>query len=312
MINWAEIALDLIARKGAMVLVTVAQTEGSAPRGPGTKMLVSLDGSWGTIGGGKLEFTAIEQARKLLEGEDKSVQLQDYALGPLLDQCCGGRVHLLLEKLTERTQGMLQTIRDAIADGEVAGLKSATTGVVDKQLCDAVDTAVLVHRSLTEPLDQETRPLFMFGAGHVGRAVAPVLATLPFDVTWVDSREDTFPEIVPDGVHTIRTEDPVAEVPRAPADAFYLIFTHSHPLDFDITAAVLTRGDAGFIGLMGSETKNARFVSRLKKEAGLTPEQIAPLICPVGLAKVPGKRPEAIAISIAAQLLAHMSEQEMR
>ena len=165
----------------------------------------------------------------------------------------------------------------------------------------------------TTPLDAaaladwpDQAPLFdlqLYGAGHVGRAIVNLLETLPCRVAWIDEREAEFPA-APSAPHITRlcVDAVEAEVQQAPPAAFYLVLTHSHDLDLRITEAVLRRGDFGFFGLIGSATKRARFLSRLAQR-GVAAEAIARLTCPIGVAGIPGKQPEQIALAVAAQLL---------
>ncbi len=146
--------------------------------------------------------------------------------------------------------------------------------------------------------------VYLFGAGHVGRALAPLLGALPLRAHWVDSRVDEFPEHLPDGVLTIRDEDPVRAVAQAPADSYFIIMSHQHPLDFAILEAALKRADAAFIGVIGSDSKARRFRLRLQHR-GFDDETIAQIHCPIGDPAVPGKQPTEIAVSVAAQLIAH-------
>ena len=246
------------------VRITVRETKGSAPRDAGTTMWVTRDATEGSIGGGKLEFQALEQARKLLDADGETMLMQTYALGPLLDQCCGGSVVLCLEKMS------------------LAEAKSAQDTGVEKRL---------------------RQPLFMFGAGHVGRAVYRALAPLPFRIHWVDARAEEFPDVTGDHVTVDHTADALDVVANAPAGALYLVFTHSHPLDYDIVKAVLTRGDARYCGLIGSKTKRARFENRLLRERAVDEKGLKRLTCPIGIKGITGKEPEVIAASVAAQLL---------
>ncbi len=246
------------------VLVTIVETKGSVPREAGTTMWVETGRTIGTIGGGNLEFQAIEQARKLLAKDDQKATTQKYALGPLLEQCCGGSVVLSLEKIS-RTEGEARRAR-------------AT--------------------------DAEPRhPLYVFGAGHVGKAVMAAIQPLPFRVVWVDARRHEFPEDVDATVVQDHNSNPVDVIKTAESGALFLIFTHSHQLDFEITAAALRRGDARYIGLIGSDTKRARFESRMKKDGVLDDDQLKGLTCPIGVAGIKGKEPEVIAAAVAAQLL---------
>ncbi len=97
---------------GPHALVSVLATEGSAPRGPGTRMIVGADGFTGTIGGGNLEFQATEQARAMLSQPAGAWRIQDFPLGPLLGQCCGGRVRLLVEHIDPARLGWLAEARE--------------------------------------------------------------------------------------------------------------------------------------------------------------------------------------------------------
>ena len=165
----------------------------------------------------------------------------------------------------------------------------------------------------TQPLDAaalaawpDETPLFtlqLYGAGHVGRAIAALLATLPCRVQWIDEREAEFPA-APSAPHIQRlcVEPVQAEVPHAPPGAFYLVLTHRHDLDLTLTEAILRRGDFGFLGLIGSATKRARFLRRLE-ERGVWAAALARLTCPIGLSGITGKQPELIAVAVVAQLL---------
>jgi xanthine dehydrogenase accessory protein XdhC len=164
----------------------------------------------------------------------------------------------------------------------------------------------LVHQSrctlLLERLDPQDTPLFVFGAGHVGKALVSVLAGLPFQIVWVDSREGVFPIVLPENVAAQQTPAPVEYVERAPESTCFLVLTHSHALDYDLCKAILTRGAFCFLGLIGSHTKAARFAHRLARD-GMPPDRIGRLVCPFGIAGIEAKQPQAIAVAVAAQLL---------
>jgi len=155
---------------------------------------------------------------------------------------------------------------------------------------------------ITSPTDlpdiktPRTSPVFLFGAGHVGSALAVALAPLPFDLHWYDTRSEKTSRRVQ------AFSDPEKTVSSAPKNALFLIMTHDHRLDFQLVNAVLKRGDFVYLGLIGSKTKKARFLSRLKKE-GFSGAELARLTCPVGIEGIQGKEPEIIAASVAAQLL---------
>lgn len=252
----ADEALELFARGDAVVLVTLTGVRGSAPREAGARMLVWADGQSGTIGGGNLEFLLTREARALLAG-DESVSEHDYPLGPVLGQCCGGRVSVRIERLD---RGRIEALR-RMEDTE-AGAFTA---------------------------------LFMFGAGHVGEAIARAAAPLPFRLSWFDTR----PEYA---TQAALCEDPRRVVAEAPAGAFFLVLTHNHDLDYEIVRAVLSRGDAGYCGLIGSKSKRARFSRQLRAD-GLE-GALRKLTCPIGGAiGLKGKAPAIIAASTVAELL---------
>ena len=146
------------------------------------------------------------------------------------------------------------------------------------------------------------RPVWLFGAGHVGRALMLALAPLPFEVTWIDERADAFPAAMPANVRALRSADPAGEVARAPAGALVVVMTHSHARDLAVVHAALAAGRFGYVGLIGSASKRARFTRRLR-EAGVTQARIAELVCPIGLPTIASKHPAAIAAGVAVQLL---------
>ena len=155
-------------------------------------------------------------------------------------------------------------------------------------------------------LGPDTPPRFvlqLYGAGHVGRAIVDVLAGVPCAVSWIDERDSEFPAgPLPPHVRKLCVEPVEAEAASAPAGAFHLVLTHSHALDLRITEAILRRGDFGFLGLIGSATKRARFLKRFAQR-GIAPEALARLTCPIGLPGIPGKAPGIVAVAVAAQLL---------
>jgi xanthine dehydrogenase accessory factor len=148
--------------------------------------------------------------------------------------------------------------------------------------------------------------IMLFGAGHVGAALTTILQELPCRVSWVDSRESQHP-VGQNGQSTgkivsIVSDSPAEEVANMPAGSYYIIMTHNHPMDYDITEAVLKRGDARYVGLIGSATKWKRFQMRLQHR-GYDPEFYQSVRCPVGLSSVPGKHPMEVAVSIAAEVI---------
>jgi xanthine dehydrogenase accessory factor len=327
--SWPARIAEEIARQGPLVRVTVIRAEGSTPREIGAAMLVGAAGIEDTVGGGALEFEAIAHARSLLAKAGESGpwrrEWRDFALGPSLGQCCGGFVRLMFELFTERERPLLGTLaegasrRTAIVRPLVTGVPLQNTGADSQPLPAPIASALRRVRAhppaamlipgrrgdpdwFAEPLAPPTTPLFLYGAGHVGRALVHVLRGLPFAVTWVDTDPARFPEPIPPHVAANITPDPAALAREAPPNAFHLVMTYSHPLDLEICHAILSRGEFGHLGLIGSDTKRARFLKRLR-ELGIGETQLTRLICPIGLPGIEGKQPGVIAVAIAAQLL---------
>jgi len=143
----------------------------------------------------------------------------------------------------------------------------------------------------------------VFGAGHVGRALVPLLASLPCRVRWIDSREQEFPAQIPDGVRQIVADEPLDEVDQLPKGSYCIVMTHNHQLDLELSAAILKRGDFAYFGLIGSKTKRVKFEHRLR-DRGFDPAVLQRMRCPMGLSEVKGKLPIEIAVSIAAEVIA--------
>ncbi|MDE2593485.1 MAG: xanthine dehydrogenase accessory protein XdhC [Burkholderiales bacterium] len=265
----------------AAVLIEVVRIKGSTPRNVGARMVVSADEVLGTVGGGHLEWRAIALARQALaECRQTGPQTlpapwqQDFALGPSLGQCCGGALTLAFTPLS----------------------------------------AALVSSWPTPP---SRFHLDLHGAGHVGQAIIQILGGLDCTVRWIDERaapddltsyaQAGLPDTatlasLPPHIQWLPTDQAEAEVQDAPAGACHLVLTHRHDLDLRIVRAILQRGDAGFVGLIGSQTKRAQFRRRLA-EQDLSPEQIETMTCPIGLDGIEGKEPMVIAVSAVAQLL---------
>jgi xanthine dehydrogenase accessory factor len=291
-----------VARHGMVARVVVVETAGSAPREPGAAMVVWAGGQDGTIGGGTLEWEAAAAAQDLLVAGGPA-RVVRQALGPDLGQCCGGRVTLVTEVWEAATlppEGA-EVVARALVPGmpqplSVARLMSrARNG-------NGLARPVLVDGWLVEPVTRARRAVWVWGAGHVGRAIVAVLAPLPDEaLTWVDTSVERFPDAVPPGVTVIAEADPVRVMTAAPVDAHHLILTYSHALDLALCHVALGRGFAS-CGLIGSATKWARFRSRLAGLGHAAPA-IARIRCPIGDPSF-GKHPQAIAIGVAAELLA--------
>jgi xanthine dehydrogenase accessory factor len=305
--EWIGQALDGARSGRPLAMVTVVGAQGSTPRERGARMLVWADRFTGTIGGGSLERQALDQARRLLGQDQRRHALQDYPLGPLLGQCCGGHVRLLVERLDGESLAWLQPAAAArepfhlVTEFEGGGMRRRLEPA-DAAEADGPRIPIPEVRRLSELIRPTLPRLVIFGAGHVGQAVARAMEPLPFHVDWLASRDDLRPEA--SGTQaTILTEDELEEaIEAAPAGTFVAIFTHSHDLDYRLVRAALRRNDLSYVGLIGSRTKRARFESRLKDE-GIVEAQLARLSCPIGIPTLKGKAPAVIAVALAAELL---------
>ncbi len=306
MLIWSQLE-SILSRSGKAALVTVVATRGSSPREAGARMIVAPDGTFtGTIGGGMLEWQAIAKSRSYLaDPEATGAAVRGFALGPELGQCCGGHVDLLFELF-----GPAETkLVERFGEREKAGVFS-TRGLIEDagvertvgEPSDGPTDVVFDGGVLSETFGDDRRHLLLFGAGHVGRAVVMALAPLPFTITWLDSRRDAFPSHYPANVSIKLLEDPARSVAAAPQDGFALVMTHSHQLDLNIVQALLNDSRFGYVGLIGSPTKKARFVKRLAA-GGVSADRINDLVCPIGLRGIRSKAPAIIAAATAAEIL---------
>ena len=251
-----------LARSGPAVLIEITATRGSTPRETGTFMLVGAEEVWGTIGGGNLEFVAIEDARAMLGSGEDSRSLS-VTLGPDSGQCCGGVVEL---RLSRADGAALSALR-----ARLAAEKSAYPDV------------------------------FVFGAGHVGRALAAALAPLPLRAIVIETRAEELKGLAAP-VETRLAAMPEALVRDIRPGGAAVILTHDHALDFLIAAEALGRADLAYVGMIGSKTKRGVFANWLARE-GHGRDLIGRLVLPIGGGKVRDKRPEVIAALVAAELL---------
>jgi xanthine dehydrogenase accessory factor len=245
-----------------LALVRIEKVEGSAPREAGAWMLVAAEDSFGTIGGGQLEYMAIDEARAVLKNQ-RGNRILHIPLGPGIGQCCGGNVEVSIEVLNNKGR------RDI---AQIQRVYIAARPVV-----------------------------YVFGAGHVGRALIAALALLPVRPVMIDTRA-TEMSLVPESVEKYLVPLPEEVVRNAQPASAFVVLTHDHSLDFLITREALKRGDAGYVGMIGSKTKRAVFErwcrgfcdSNIKLDA---------MVCPIGVTDSNDKRPQVIAAFIAAEVI---------
>nr|WP_314094290.1 xanthine dehydrogenase accessory protein XdhC [uncultured Shinella sp.] len=254
---------DFLRRAQAVILVEVTGAAGSTPRDTDAFMLVSERGIFATIGGGQLEYMAIDHARRALRF-NVAAEPMNVPLGPEIGQCCGGRVGLSFTVVTP-----------------------------------------LIARDLIARSNREmaSRPhVYVFGAGHVGDALAMALSLAPLRVILVDTREDELIASTVPRIETCLTAMPEAVVRDAPAGSSFVILTHDHALDFLVAAEALKRPDAAYVGMIGSKTKRATFRNWLSREVG-QPDLFENLVCPIGGTAVKDKRPAVIATLAASEIM---------
>lgn len=333
--TWLDDLQLALSQDQDCVLVTLNVISGSSPRASGSRMIVTSSQIMGSIGGGNLEYQATQRARDLLEKQKNGHQEQElYGLGPALNQCCGGAVALLYEVIAQSRLPWLALLRERLSREQPSFLLSradngqsyktvvcadmeADPELPENILAAALDDirspqkmpAGMLHEIKAggetwwlESIRQRRRPVMLFGAGHVGQAVARALSPLPFRLSWVDSRPAIFPDRLPENVISINPDSPPKLVARAPPDSIFIVMTHSHQLDEDICFEVFRRKDFRWLGLIGSATKRRRFVHRLEQR-GIDASRLQALVCPIGLSSIRGKQPATIALSLAAQLM---------
>ena len=280
-----------IARHGRVARVVVAAVKGSAPREVGASMLVWDGGQSGTIGGGALEFDAAANAFS-------GAKVETIALGPARGQCCGGAVTLVTE-IFDSAPSVTDYFSRAINELHSMPLSIRRQKAISRR----GEPTQLIYENgwLGEPIARVKTPLWIYGAGHVGRALVSVFQPLPdYEITWIDTAQSRFPDLIPDGVADLVATNPAHAVRHAPVNACHLVLTYSHSFDLEICHQLLGHGFSS-AGLIGSQTKWARFHSRLKS-LGHSEQQISRIECPIGDPSL-GKHPQEIAVGVASRLL---------
>lgn len=344
MFNWAQQLNQLLTAHNRLVMVTVLQTKGSTPREAGAKFFVMRtkhNGAMieGTIGGGNLEYQATQIAAELLsEPKQQQTKLKYFSLAAGLGMCCGGVVELLFEVLDQSSVVWLKQWIDAQQKQQTAILvtslhKDAATKQVlinaavlnrnaslpnivlqavyvmmDSQNNNQESSLIKIDNSLfyMESVAEKRNHLYLFGAGHVGQAIVNVLQALPWQITWVDTRDDCLSpnkiEQLPTNVSVCITDSPEFEIEQAEENAYFLVMTHDHAQDLELCEQIIKKGNAHYFGVIGSKTKRLRFEHRLRAK-GLPESKIKQMVCPIGIDGISSKEAHSIAVSVIAQLL---------
>jgi xanthine dehydrogenase accessory factor len=328
--KWIDDLNGLNGDEEYCVVVTVAGVRGSTPRETGAKMIVTGKETIGTIGGGQLEYQCTRLAFEQLQEKDTPEQRlqRRFPLGTNCGQCCGGVVDIMFERVAVQSSAWLMALSRLHKErrpvvvvtplNEIGGKYLVTeercshfeynvrcpeaTIAAARQLINDNGSAMLLDDFLLEPVLQSDFHIAVFGAGHVGAATVDVLSKLDCRVRWFDNRRNIFPTCLPDNVTAVESGNPAQEVAAMPQGAYFLVMTHSHPLDYEICDQVLRRGDFAYCGLIGSISKRRRFERDMRKQAmpGALFERLS---CPIGVAGIASKKPADIAIAVAAELL---------
>ena len=255
--------------KKNVILATIIKAKGSVPRNENVSMVISSSMQFGTIGGGELEYQITRESKSLLNTLNYNQKIIELPLGPSLGQCCGGFVKIQLNKFKNGKD-------------------------------------LLLKNNLKEQIISKNQNLYIFGAGHVAKALLSKLDGVGFNIFVIDSRENFISKINADYVFPILSKEHNVIIKNTPSKSYYLIMTHSHQLDLTICDLLLKKNDYEFIGLIGSKTKKTRFTKRLI-EIGYDQKSINNIECPIGINSIKGKEPDVIAISIIARLLEYQS-----
>ncbi|MFD2740061.1 xanthine dehydrogenase accessory protein XdhC [Sulfitobacter aestuarii] len=260
---------DFLARHAEVIHVRITRVRGSSPRDEGAEMFVAADEMRGTIGGGQLEYMALDEARALLRSGHERGHM-DVPLGPEIGQCCGGRVEIALQRM---------------------------------------DSAAREAATRAAGAEEAARPhVYVLGAGHIGRELAHCFARLPVRPVLVDSRAEEL-RLCSAQVEMRHCALPEAEIDAAPPGSAFIVLSHDHALDFLLSAQALARGDAAYVGMIGSATKRAKFERFCRGEIDGVATQ--GLTCPIGAGQSGDKRPEVIAAFVAAEVMAALSRNEV-
>ena len=305
---WIDLAQTMIKEGKRSVLALITDHAGSTPRERGCWMLVDHEKIYGTLGGGTLEYSAVQAARAMLAGDsDWQRSRHEYLLGPDLGQCCGGGVKFLLEPLDQASSWLLSLNASDFEQADEAYLRidlenpqEAPAIELDANLSNKNDPHYFI-----QPLSDNRPALYVFGAGHVGQAIAVTASALPIRLTLVDSRADIMTHFAAPDNCTLLCEDPLSRVQKIEHGAGVVIMTHDHDLDYQLGMELFNHPGLCFRGIIGSKSKTARFMKRYR-QAGIADSLLDDLQMPLAQAAPPGKEPGVIALGILHDFLSHV------
>lgn len=309
--DWLAQIIASLRQDKPIARLVILSAKGSTPRAAGATLNITQEGQSGSIGGGALEYQATHIAREALTDLPASGFVRfvrTFALGPDLGQCCGGNLQVLFECFAPAALAHLAALQLAAPQAYRHDLNSQKIATPYQD--DMMGQSFLYDKAsstLIMAAKTALTPLYIYGAGHVGRALIDVTNALAVERIWVDSAPSRFPEVAPADVTIAPAKDMTQIAAHAPEGAYHIIVTYSHQFDEAITHRLLAKGVFGKIGLIGSVTKKARFAKRFLA-AGIAQDAIDRVQCPVGLPDVRGKAPAHVALSIAGQIAVWLEE----
>jgi len=356
--TWLSSFKKAIALNNGCVLLTVIETKGSTPCSVGDKIIFSNKQlTFGSIGGGNLEFQALTLAKDLLNKDTNATHLEKYPLGATLGQCCGGYVKVMFESFVnsspqlKKKNSWLETVSDLIekqqdfvvatiidnqTDKGNSGKKFVYTANSDKSLSSNNLTSkisagaynllstndsptIVQYQNSSESLievcyekvkNTELQSVAIFGAGHISRALMPILTKLPIRIYWIDDRAEQFEQYQGDTSQiNIICDDFISGLADLPEETYCLVITYSHKMDFDICEKIISRNSFTYLGMIGSRIKGNKFRDRLSQK-GYPKETVDKFICPIGAKQKFLKSPTAIAVTIAMDLLNFLEDKK--
>jgi len=357
--TWLSSLQKAIALNNDCVLLTVIETKGSTPCSVGDKIVYSNKQlTFGSIGGGNLEYQALTLAQDLLGKDTNSTQLEKYPLGATLGQCCGGYVKVMFESFINNSNKLkkknswLETVSDLIekqqdfvvatiidnqTDKGNSGKKFVYTAnqdifpssdsALNSKISDGAynllsknnSPTIVQYQSASESFvevcyekvnNTGLQPVAIFGAGHISRALMPILIKLPIRIYWIDDRDEQFEQYQGDTSQiNIVCDDFISGLNDIPDKTYCLVITYSHQMDFDICEKIISRNNFSYLGMIGSSIKGNKFRDRLLQK-GHPKETVDKFICPIGAKQKFLKSPTAIAVTIAMDLLNFLEDKK--
>ncbi len=291
---WTEELVKKIQKNNIVCRAMIVRSNGSTPREEGAAMMIFKNEIEGTIGGGNLEFEIINSAREKIKTASTFLrEKKNFPLGPNLGQCCGGYVEVLLEYYNKECIFSLKSLAKT-NDPFILHPKGNNKFPISSS--EKIEENYFFSNHF-----KSYHPVFIYGAGHVGRALINVTNDLQIDRYWTDISEDRFPKNIPENVNKVIAEDLKIIANNAIPNSIHIVMTFSHLLDEEIVEIILKKNKFYKLGLIGSKTKKNRILNRLKKR-GMPNILLEKVICPIGINEVFGKKPPQVALSIASQL----------